>query len=88
MQDFFAYVKHLSDENPYGKGMDVYRFLVKWGVDDILQDAYSSIYEALGDEDWNTLITAFIQQSDWRSPYVQDIPEAFKQYILAQNLSN
>lgn len=88
MEDFFAYVRGNSSVNNHGRGADVYRFLVNLGVDDVIRSYYPQIVEGLGEEQFNELVNEFIRQSEWRSPYVNDLKEEFERFLGIESVSS
>ncbi|MGI9212641.1 MAG: HvfC/BufC family peptide modification chaperone [Methylococcaceae bacterium] len=87
MEDFYAFVRNQTHINNHGRGAEVYRFLVRLGVDEMLRSRYPQVYEALDKDDWETLLTDFIKKSSWSSPYVIDLENEFEQYLIAQTVS-
>ena len=81
MEDFYAYVRGQSSVNTHGRGADVYKFLVNLGVDDVIRDYFPQVVAGLGEEQFAVLINEFIKQSQWRSPYVNDLKEEFERFL-------
>ena len=84
MQDFFDYIKEVSDTIPEGytkQGLDVYRYLVYLGVDQMLEDAFPQVREIISEEDWKLLLKNFIKDFKFTSPYYSNLDEDFKTYL-------
>ena len=89
MQDFFDYVKGVSDTVPQGyteKGLKVYRYLVYLGVEQMIENCFPQLKETLPEEDYKLLIESFIRDFTFTSPYYYNLEEDFKVY-LQKNLA-
>jgi hypothetical protein len=91
MAGFYDYVRGLSDELPPGhsrQGMEVYRHLVRLGVEQQVQARHpglrDQLTEAMGEPAWEALITGFIQQSAWTSHFYGDLSDEFDAFIARQ----
>lgn len=82
--DFFAYVRGTSDQLPAGHteaGMRLYRHLVRLGVRQQLEAHFPELPDRLGETQWHTLVSAFVAQSAWTSPYIGDLTDEFLAYL-------
>ena len=87
-EDFYRYVRGLSDEMPAGykpEGMRAYRYLVYLGASQSVEARFPDLRATLGEDDWRTLIEAFVKQSAWDSHYFGDLPDAFVAYLGTLN---
>lgn len=87
MAAFFDYVRGVTDTLPegYGEaGMRLYRHLVYLGVSQQLEAHFPAVRAALGDDDWRTLLHAYIRESRWDSPFYGDLPDDFLDFLARQ----
>ena len=88
MSTFHDYVRGISDTVPQGyseNGMRVYRYLVYLGAYQLLEADFPEVKQALGDDNWHTLIEAFVRQSRWTSHYYGDLSDEFLQFLHQQS---
>lgn len=88
MSEFYDYVRGLSNTVPKGyseAGMRVYRYLVHLGATQLLEASFPEVKKTLGDENWTTLIEAFVKQSGWTSHYYGDLTDEFFQFLQEQS---
>lgn len=92
MAGFYGYVRGLSDELPPGytrQGLEVYRHLVRLGVEQQVEAAHPALRgqlcDALGEAAWDALISAFIRESAWTSPFYGDLIDEFDAFIARQS---
>jgi hypothetical protein len=87
MSAFHDYVRGLSDTVPDGyaeNGMRLYRHLVYLGASQLLEAHYPELHNTLGEDDWRTLIEAFIRSSRWESHYYGDLADEFLAFLEEQ----
>jgi hypothetical protein len=80
-------VRGLSDDVPAGytrQGMEVYRYLVRLGVEQQVLAHHPELKAQLGEASWRSLISAFIQGSAWRSHFYGDLIDEFHHYLTQQ----
>ncbi|MBQ0959851.1 putative DNA-binding domain-containing protein [Ideonella sp. 4Y11] len=84
MSAFFDYVRGRSDELPAGydeRGMRLYRHLVWLGASQTIEAHHPDLREQLGEEAWRGLIEAWVRDSTWDSPFVNDLAEDFAAFL-------
>ena len=84
---FYAYVRGLSDEVPPGytrQGLEVYRYLVRLGVEQQVEAYHPELKAQLGEPAWRELVSAFIQGSAWRSHFYGDLIDEFHRFLARQ----
>lgn len=81
---FYDYVRGLTDTPPAGyelRGLRVYRRLVYLGVSQTIDASFPELRQGLGEAAWEALITDFVRQSAWSSPFIGDLEDAFRTYL-------
>ncbi|MBQ0942918.1 putative DNA-binding domain-containing protein [Ideonella sp. 4Y16] len=84
MSAFFDYVRGRSDTLPEGydeRGMRLYRHLVWLGASQTIEAHHPTLREQLGEEAWRGLIEAWVRESTWDSPFVNDLAEDFVAFL-------
>lgn len=84
MSAFFDYVRGRSDTLPEGydeRGMRLYRHLVWLGASQTIEAHHPHLREQLGEEAWRGLIEAWVRESTWDSPFVNDLAEDFVAFL-------
>ncbi|MEY2843566.1 MAG: hypothetical protein RI920_1603 [Pseudomonadota bacterium] len=87
MSAFYDYVRGRSDALPPGyaePGMRVYRHLVWLGASQTVESHFPDLRTQLGDEAWQTLIAAFVRESEWTSPFLGDLKDDFLAFLARQ----
>lgn len=87
MSAFHDYVRGLTDELPEGyaaNGMRLYRHLVYLGASQLVEAEFPALRETLDDDDWRTLIEAFVRDSRWQSHYYGDLKHEFLAFLETQ----
>ena len=90
MSGFYDYVRGLSDDVPEGyslAGMQVYRHLVYLGACQQVEAHFPEMRASLGEAAWRLLITAFVRQSRWESPFYGDLIDEFIRFLATESQS-
>lgn len=88
MSAFHDYVRGISDVVPAGysdAGMRLYRHLVYLGAVQMLESHYPQVKTALGEDQWASLVRAFVRDSRWESHYYGDLTDDFVAYLEKQS---
>ncbi|PAT35634.1 DUF2063 domain-containing protein [Vandammella animalimorsus] len=81
---FYDYVRGRTDEVPPGyteAGLRVYRYLVYLGASQMIEAHHPALRAQLGEQDWRTLIEAFVRDSQWQSNFYEDLNDAFTDFL-------
>lgn len=81
---FYDYVRGRSDQVPPGytqEGLRVYRYLVYLGACQMVQAHYPELRTQLGEEQWRTLMQAFVRDSHWHSHFYEDLQHEFTRFL-------
>ena len=81
---FFDHVRGLTDEVPEGyelRGLRVYRHLVRLGASQMVEACFPQLRAQLGESAWTLLISDFVRQSQWASPFYGDLEHEFRTYL-------
>ncbi len=84
MAAFHDYVRGLTDTVPEGyaePGMRLYRHLVYLGASQTVEAHFPELRAQLGEEAWDTLMRAFVRDSQWTSPYLGDLAHDFRTFL-------
>lgn len=87
MASFHDYVRGRSDDLPEGyaeAGMRLYRHLVFLGIEQLLDAHFPALRGALGEDDWRSLLQAFIRESRWDSHFYGDVKDDFITFLKRQ----
>lgn len=85
---FYDYVRGRTDDLPPGytlAGMRVYRHLVWLGASQMIEAHHPQLRAQLGEEQWRTLIAAFVRQSAWDSHFYADLGAAFVEFLARES---
>lgn len=88
MVAFYDYVRGVTDTVPDGydeRGMRLYRHLVYIGATQMLESHFPQLPEALGAEQWQALVRAFVRESRWESHFYGDMTDAFLVFLEQQS---
>lgn len=61
--------------------MRVYRHLTWLGASQMVEAGFPALREALAEEDWRTLVAAFVRQSRWTSHFYGDLNDEFLAFL-------
>ena len=81
---FYDYVRGRTDTVPPGyteAGLRVYRYLVYLGASQMIEAHHPALREQLGEDNWRTLIEAFVRDSRWQSNFYEDLNDAFNDFL-------
>lgn len=81
---FYDYVRGRTDDVPPGyteAGLRVYRYLVYLGASQMIEAHHPALRAQLGEDDWRTLIEAFVRDSQWQSNFYEDLNDAFTDFL-------
>lgn len=84
MAGFYDYVRGRTDEVPEGysePGLRAYRHLVLLGATQMVEAHHPELRAQLGEEAWQALMRAFVQDSAWDSPFYGDVYEEFVAFL-------
>lgn len=84
MSAFFDYVRGRSNQVPAGyaePGMRLYRHLVWLGASQTIEAHHAGLREQLGEEGWHTLVAAWVRDSQWNTPDLNDLNHDFLEFL-------